>query len=171
MRKTVLFAALPALFLSVLPSSFAKPPAPAKGASGTAPGALVIVFKDGHSQTFNLADIQRIEFSGEPGLAAGDTHVPPRGQFLGRWQVGDGNGHDFIITLKDDGNAERSLNDMHGTWVYLNGEARITWDDGDQDTIRKAGSRFEKCWHKAGKSFTDTPDNVTNAENLTPKPI
>ncbi|HTW60338.1 MAG TPA: hypothetical protein VMD55_00945 [Terracidiphilus sp.] len=162
MRKSVFFAALAAMFLSVVPSSFAKTPDQ---------GVLVIVFKDGHSQTFNLADIQRIEFPGEAGLAAGDTHLPPRGQFLGRWRVGDGNGNDFIITLKDDGNAERSLNDMHGTWVYVDGEAHVTWDDGSQDTIRKAGSKFEKCWHKAGTSFSDTPDNVTNAENLTPKPI
>jgi hypothetical protein len=167
MRKTSLIAALTAMFLSVLPSSFAKPPAPAKAASST----IVIVFKDGHSQSFSLADIQRIEFPAGSAVAADDTHVPPRGQFVGRWVVGDGNGSHFTITLKDDGSAERSLRHVHGTWAYVNGEARITWDDGDQDTIRKAGSRFEKCWHKAGKSFTDTPDNVTDAENLTPKPV
>ena len=25
----------------------------------------------------------------------------------------------------------------HGKWVYVDGEARVTWDDGWQDVIRK----------------------------------
>jgi hypothetical protein len=165
MRTTVLFATLPALFLSALPSSFAKPP----GQGKAAPGSLVLVFKDGHRQTFSLADIQSIEFSGNAGIAAGDAHVPPRGRFIGKWVVGEGNGEDFSITLSEDGSARRSLNDMHGTWVYVNGEAQITWDDGNHDAIRKVGSGFQKFWYAAGKSFTDTPDNVTHAECLTPK--
>jgi hypothetical protein len=65
----------------------------------------------------------------------------------------------------------RSLHELHGRWVYVNGEARITWDDGAQDAIRKVGSGFQKYAYGAGKSFTDTPDNVTKAQNTTPKPI
>ena len=53
----------------------------------------------------------------------------------------------------------------------MNGEAQIVWDDGAQDAIRRTGSRFQKFAYSAGKSFTDTPDNVTPAHNLTPKPI
>ena len=167
MRTTVLFAALPVLFFSALPSSHAVPPGQGKSAGGT----IVLVFKDGHRQAFNLAEIQSIEFSGDSRLAAGDAHVPPRGHYLGKWRVGEGNGEDYTITLNDDGSAWRSLNHMHGTWVYVNGEAHISWDDGNQDAIRKVGPIFQKYWYKAGKSFNDTPDNVTNAESLTPKPI
>jgi hypothetical protein len=167
MRTTVLFAALPVLFLSALPSSFGLPPGQAK----SSPGTIVLVFKDGHRQTFSLAEIQSIEFSGDSGPAAGDMHLPPRGHYVGKWRVGEGNGKDYTITLNDDGSAWRSLNDEHGKWVYVNGEAHISWDDGNQDAIRKVGPVFQKYWYRAGKSFDDTPDNVTNAESLTPKPI
>jgi len=34
-------------------------------------------------------------------------------------------------------------------------------EDGAEDAIRKAGSRFQKSAYSAGKSFTDEPDNVT----------
>jgi hypothetical protein len=73
--------------------------------------------------------------------------------------------------LKEDGNAERSLRDVHGTWTYVNGDALITWDDGAKDAIRKAGSKFEKYAYGGGKSFSDDPDNVTKAQNTTPRPI
>ncbi len=135
------------------------------------PAPSCIVFKDGHRQVFNLADIARVEFPTANEAAAINPDMPSRGRFVGRWVVGDGSGTNFTITLKDNGDAERSLRAVHGTWTYVNGEARVTWDDGAQDAIRKAGSRFEKYAYGAGKSFTDTPDNVTAAENTTPKPI
>ena len=65
----------------------------------------------------------------------------------------------------------RSIGHVHGKWNYVNGEAQIVWDDGPEDAIRKVGSRFQKFAYKSGKSFTDTPENVTNATNTTPKPI
>jgi hypothetical protein len=166
MRKTICAATLAALLLLTVSRSFAAPPATPKAASG----ALVIVFKDGHRQSYNLADIDRVEFpTGD--LAAIGTSGPSRGHFLGKWEVGDGMGNDFYITLLDDSNAMRSLGDVHGKWVYVNGEAQVTWDDGAEDAIRKVGSRYQKFAYKAGKSFTDVPDNVTNARNTTPKPI
>jgi hypothetical protein len=167
MRRRAAFA-LAAVLITALPAVLAAPAHPA------APGSVVIVFKDGHRQAFNLADIARIEFPGGPmAESSGNMQWPARGQFVGRWIVGVGSGGDdtFVITLKEDGNAERSLHDIHGTWSYVNGEARITWDDGAQDAIRKAGSSFEKYAYHAGKSFTDEPDNVTAAHNTTPKPI
>jgi hypothetical protein len=168
MRSIVALASLAAFSLSVLPASFAKtPPANKDSAS-----SIVIVFKDGHRQSFNLADIARVEFAGAPETAAvGNPDWPARGRYVGRWVAGDGNGNTFIINLKDDGNAMRSIGDVHGTWIWFNGEARITWDDGAQDAIRKVGSRFQKYAYSAGKSFTDAPDNVTSAQNTTPKPI
>ena len=175
MRKILVAAGLAALSLSALPASFAKTP-PAKNDSGN---SIVIVFKDGHRQSFNLADISRVEFTnsgtapavGSNGAASSNVDSPARGRYVGKWVVGDGNGDTFIITLKEDGNAERSLRDIHGTWTYVNGDALVTWDDGAKDAIRKAGSKFEKYAYSSGKSFSDDPDNVTSAQNTTPHPI
>jgi hypothetical protein len=97
--------------------------------------------------------------------------APPRGHFVGKWEVGDGAGNTFYITLNDDGSAWRSLRRVHGKWVYVNGEARVTWDDGAQDAIRRTDGRDQKFAYREGKSFTDEPDNVTDAHNTSPRPI
>ena len=171
MRKIICVAALLAALCLSIPGSLAKTPATPKSGTGT----IVIVFKDGHRQSFSLGDIERVEFP--VGLeAAGSTGttgsvMPTREHFLGKWEVGEGNGNYFFITLKDSGDAERSLGDIHGKWVYVDGEARVTWDDGAQDAIRKVGSKHEKFAYEAGKSFTDKPANVTSARNTTPHPI
>jgi hypothetical protein len=139
-------------------------------------GQLVIVFKDGHRQSFNFADVARIEFSGTAGTPIVDSGPTPagalpRGHFLGKWEVGDGAGSTFYITLDGDGNAWRSLNRVHGKWAYINGEARVTWDDGAMDAIRRIDGKDQKFAYRAGKSFTDEPDNVTDAKNTSPRPI
>jgi hypothetical protein len=141
-----------------------------------AAGQIVIVFKDGHRQTFNFGDVARIEFSGTGGTAIVDpggapTGAPPRGHFLGKWEVGDGAGNTFYITLDGDGNAWRSLRRVHGKWAYVNGEARVTWDDGAMDALRRIDGKDQKFAYHAGKSFTDEPDNVTEARNTSPRPI
>jgi hypothetical protein len=141
-----------------------------------AAGQLVIVFKDGHRQTVNFADVARIEFSGTGGSGTADSGptpggAPPRGHFLGKWEVGDGSGGTFYITLDDDGTAWRSLHRVHGKWSYVNGEARVTWDDGAMDAIRRIDGKYEKFAYRAGKTFTDEPDNVTDAKNTDPRPI
>ena len=135
---------------------------------------VVIVFKDGHRQAFNLEDVARIEFPGGPSVADATPTppgAPPRGHFLGKWEVGDGNGGTFSITLNDDGGAWRSLHRVHGRWAYVNGEARVTWDDGAQDCIRRIDGRDQKFAYHAGKSFSDHPDNVTEAHNTSPRPL
>ena len=137
-------------------------------------GQIVLVFKDGHRQTFNLADISRIEFPGGGAVAdMGPTPAgaPPRGHFLGNWEVGDGNGGTFTIRLNDDGSAWRSLRRVHGRWAYVNGEARVTWDDGAQDCLRRVGGEDKKFAYRAGKLFTDEPDNVTDAKNTNRGPV
>lgn len=167
MRTMIVASALAALSLSALPLLGKTPEKKDSGNS------IVIVFKDGHRQTFNLADISRVEFTGSgsvPGVSS-NPEWPARGRYVGRWVVGDGQGNTFTITLRDDGNAERSLHDVHGRWSYVNGDAQITWDDGAKDAIRRAGSGFEKYAYSRDKSFTDEPDNVTRAQNTTPKPI
>ena len=172
MRKAILVAGLSALLLVSVSASFAAGAPAAKNSAGT----IVIVFKDGHKQAFNLADIERVEFPGGGASASTDTLPynplwPPRGRYFGKWEAGDGNGGTFTITLKENGEAFRSIGDVHGKWVYVNGEAHVTWDDGAQDALRKVGSKFQKSAYASGKSFTDTPDNVTDAHNTAPHPI
>jgi hypothetical protein len=125
-------------------------------------GAVVIVFKDGHQQTFRLADIARIEFSTPttPAMTAGRAH------FVGVWKVGIGgdNSGTFLITLKRDGLAEKTLGSRDGTWTVVNGEARCKWDDGWTDVIRKNGGHWEKAAWAPGSSLDAPPAGVSTAE-------
>lgn len=127
----------------------------------------VIVYRDGHQEKFSPTDIARIEF----GSSSFSEMMPGRGHFVGKWEVGEGNGGTFIITLDADGDARKSIGSSHGTWTLVDGEARISWDDGWHDVIRKVGSKHEKRAYEPGKSFDDTPSNVTAARNTQPKPI
>ena len=163
---------------------------------GTVPandrGSIVIVFKDGHRQSLLVADIARIEFrtpvmivfkSGReqnvPATdiariefeSAGSASLPSRSHFVGKWEVGDGAGSNFYITLDADGEAQKSLGASHGTWTVVEGEARISWDDGWHDGIRKVGAKHEKFAYEPGKSFDDKPTNITAARNTQPSPI
>ena len=167
MSRSVRLSGLLALVCLAISIGHAAPPAPQKAA----PGAIVIVFKDGHRQTFNLSDIERVEFGPAAAYSAESSNLPSRGRFLGKWECGDGSGGTFYITLYDDGHAYRSIRGVGGHWVYVDGEARVTWGDGAQDAIRKVGSQFQKFAYSAGKLFTDDPDNVTAAHNTTPHPI
>jgi hypothetical protein len=171
MRKFVVrFAACAVLALGVAAATAQN------HASKATPGQIVIVFKDGHRQTFNLADVARLEFSGSGGVPISEAAptppgAPPRGHFLGKWEVGDGSGGKFFITLDDNGGAWRTLHRVHGRWAYVNGEARVTWDDGAMDAIRRIDGKDQKFAYHAGKTFTDEPDNVTDAHNTSPRPI
>jgi hypothetical protein len=167
MRKFVSVAGLATILLLTVPSCFAASPSAQKGV----PGTLVIVFKDGHRQSFNLADIDRVEYPTSDQAVSSTTTGPSRGHFLGKWECGDGNGGIFYITLEENGDAMRSIGNVHGKWLYVNGEAQVKWDDGALDAIRRVGSKYQKSAYTAGKSFTDVPANVTNARNITPKPI
>jgi hypothetical protein len=156
-------------------------------------GSIAIVFKDGHRQTLEVADIARIDFNApvvivfkdgrqqnlpaatiaridfEPAASASS---PSRNHFVGKWEVGEGgSGGNFYITLEAGGEASKSLGASHGTWVLVDGEARISWDDGWHDAIRKVGSKHEKLAYAPGKSFDDEPSNVTAARNTEPRPI
>jgi hypothetical protein len=132
--------------------------------------AVVIVFKDGHRQTVKLADIERMEFSGPVPSGLLSYPGPSRAHFLGKWEVGEGNGDNFFITLRDDGVAVRSLGEEHGTWQYVNGEAEIRWNDGSNDCIRKIGAWYKKYWYDSDQAFSGTPRNVTDARNVTENP-
>jgi hypothetical protein len=157
-----------ALAIAIL---FALPAARAQASSHS--NSLVIVFKDGHRQSINLDSVQRLEFPGAVPAGMISVPGPSRAHFLGKWEVGQGNGENFYITLNDDGTAQRTMNDLEherGTWVYAHGEAEVTWADGWQDCIRKVGSWYKKYAYHEGKTFTDEPDNVTNARNVSQNP-
>jgi len=154
--------------------------------------SIVIVFKDGHRQSFAMAEVSRIDFKApavvvyrdgrQEKISAADiariefepsdaAMLPGRGHFEGKWEVGEGNGSNFFITLEADGEARKSIGSPHGTWTLVDGEARISWDDGWHDIIRKVGTTHEKFAFEPGKSFSDTPNNVTGARNTQAKPI
>jgi hypothetical protein len=163
-------------------------------ASKDARGSLVVVFRDGHSQSFSMADIVRIDFGASAKIVFKDGHQQnlvladtsriefgafgvagsPVGKnhFLGKWKVGvgDGGGH-FFITLKADGEATKTLGSSHGTWSVVDGEARITWDDGWRDVIRRAGTGHEKVAHEPGTNFSDPSTNVADATRVDAEPI
>jgi len=155
-------------------------------------GSLVVVFKDGHRQSFAMGAIAHIDFKDHAVIVYKDGHqekvpseiariefgdssasamTPGRAHFVGKWEVGDGNGQNFFITLDSDGSARKSIGAAHGTWTLVNGEARIAWDDGWHDAIRKVGSKHEKLAYEPGRSFDDSPSNVTDARNTQPRPI
>ena len=171
MRKNVVVAGISLIGLLAVGGVMARSATPPKSSSGT----IVIVFKDGHRQSFKLADIERVEFPAPEQVGQSATpsnpEAPPRGHYVGRWECGDGNRGLFYIDLKDSGDALRSIGDVRGRWEYVNGEAHVTWDDGAQDAIRKVGSHYQKSAYEAGKSFSDRPANVASARLLNPKPI
>lgn len=127
---------------------------------------VTIVFKDGRQQLVPAAEIARIEFETSEGVSASS-----RARFVGKWELGDGNGSNFYATLDADGEAHKSTGASHGTWTVVDGEARISWDDGWHDAIRKVGAKYEKFAYEPGRSFDDTPSNVTAARNTQAKPI
>lgn len=132
--------------------------------------SIVIVFKDGHKQSFSLADIAHIEFNPSSASLA-ELAIPSRSHFIGKWEVGDGNGEKFFITLEADGDARKSIGSSRGEWTIVEGEARISWDDGWHDVIRKVGTRHQKVAYAPGKSFSDEPSNIAGARNTQPKPL
>ena len=125
-----------------------------------------IIYKDGHREKLR-GEIDHIEFD----ESAASVAVPGRSHYVGKWEVGEGNGSHFFITLEANGDAKKSIGSPHGTWSLVDGEAHIAWDDGWHDAIRKRGPRHEKAAFEPGKSFEDSPSNVTEARNTQPKPI
>jgi hypothetical protein len=187
MRGLIRIVGIPGILLLAFAGAVAKPvPADDRG-------SIVVVFKDGHRQSFAMAEIARIDFQAPAAIVYKDGHqeklpatdiariefensavsamTPGRAHFVGKWEVGEGNGNRFFITLDADGSARKSIGASHGTWIVVDGEARISWDDGWHDAIRKVGTKHEKFAYGPGKSFDDKPSNVTAAINTQPRPI
>jgi hypothetical protein len=184
MRHVVVLSAVLLLAFAVTAAKSAASPADDHD-------SIVIVFKDGHRQSLSLAEIAHIDFKPPAAIVYKDGHreklsaeidkiefgasdfamTPGRNHFIGKWEVGEGNGGAFYITLDADGTARKTLGSPHGTWTLVDGEARIAWDDGWHDAIRKVGTKHEKRAFEPGKFFDDPPSNVTAAKNTEPKPI
>jgi len=98
-------------------------------------------------------------------LVAGQASKPTsRATFVGRWEVGLGvAGQNFYITLEPDGKATKTHGAPNGKWTVFGDEARISWDDGWHDVLRKAGNHWEKAAYAPGKSFSEQPDNIAGA--------
>jgi hypothetical protein len=128
---------------------------------------VVLVFKNGHQESIASSDIARIEFED----SSVETSRAAINRFVGKWEVGEGNGGKFMITLDANGEAKKSIGATHGTWTVVDNEARISWDDGWHDAIRKVGTKHEKLAYEPGKTFNDKPSNVTEAHSASPKPI
>jgi len=73
MRTIVRVAGLATLLSLAASSAFAAAPPAPKSSHGT----LVIVFKDGHRQSFNLGEIERVEFPAAPADAVASTPGNP----------------------------------------------------------------------------------------------
>jgi hypothetical protein len=160
MRKLAYAFTLFGIIIFMAPCALPKPaPAP-----GDDTGSIVLVFKNGHRQSFAVADIERIEFNA-PATSASLTE---RGRFVGEWKVGDGAGGTFLITLERDGDAAKTIGSKHGTWTVVNGEARISWEDGWHDVIRREGGKYHKVAFAPGKSFSDDPANIEDATPMVP---
>lgn len=89
--------------------------------------------------------------------------------FTGKWKVGMGVGSGtFTITLEKGGKATKTHGSPNGTWTVFGDEARITWDDGWHDVIRRAGNHWEKAAFAPGKTFSDPPSNIASATRTEP---
>ncbi|HVP64615.1 MAG TPA: hypothetical protein VMT82_06950 [candidate division Zixibacteria bacterium] len=135
--------------------------------------SIVITFRDGHQQTFSLAEIAKIEFKPQAGSVAkmpgSSAELPRREAFIGRWQVGDGHGHFYHFTFQENGEATNDVPQSgHGKWTYVKGELRVEWDNGWHDVIRKVGTKYKKYAYAPGVPFINVPDHVADAEKTEP---
>lgn len=188
MPRTLALACIVATLLLVAHAASPSAPGPAGDTN-----SMVITFKDGHRQTVSLEKTQRVEFKSgtlvylsdgksqtipledidriEFKSAAADVASLGKNHFLGKWQVGDGQGNTFDIMLESDGVARKSIGSRRGTWTVVNGEARIAWDDGWHDVIRKVGTEHQKFAFAPGKSYSEPPSNVAGAKRDPSQPI
>jgi hypothetical protein len=153
--------------------------------------SLTIVYRDGHQKTLTMSDGSRIEFNGASMVVrhGRDLETIPvsdverinfgagnqlfgRNHFVGKWEFGTGVGSQtFFVTLDRDGQAHKTIGSRHGTWTVVGGEARIKWDDGWTDILRKVGDKHQKFAYEPGRSLSEDPSNVTDAKTRNAEPI
>lgn len=72
--------------------------------------------------------------------------------FIGVWDCGD-----VVITLDADYSARKNRHNPLGSWRFVNGEARIDWDDGVRNVLRRDGQGFRKLTWPAGAGTNSPP--------------
>ena len=194
MRNTAKAGFCGILALALATAGQGQSSASSSNSNSKARRSVTVVFEDGHRQSYPLADIARIEFKDPAQIVFKDGHQQSlplneaariefsstavsasplgRNHFVGKWKVGidNGGGH-FYITLKSDGEARKTIGSSRGRWTVVDGEARISWDDGWHDVIRRVGTGHEKAAFEPGKTFSDQPSNVADATRVDAEPI
>jgi hypothetical protein len=153
---------------------------------------LTVVYRDGHQKSFTIPNGSRIDFNAGNMMVSSGKNVEtirvsdvaridfgnPRSiglgmnHFVGKWEFGTGVGSQtFFVTLDRDGHAHKTLGSTNGKWSVVDGEARIKWDDGWTDVIRKVGDKHQKFAYEPGRSLSEDPSNVAIAKTLNSEPI
>jgi hypothetical protein len=163
-------------------------------AQGKTTSSVTVTYRDHHQQTFSSSEVSRIDLRDGKLvviLAGKEEQIPlntvanievheasadsalSRSHFIGRWEVGMGGGQSgsFIVTLDRDGHARKNVGGRRGTWTFVNGAARINWDDGWTDIIVQTGNTYEKRAYESGKPLTGPPTNVTYAKRANEQSI
>jgi hypothetical protein len=87
--------------------------------------------------------------------AVGEKQPGDHSLFDGQWDC-----NDVVITLYSDFTAHKSApRNPLGTWEYVDGEARIAWNDGKRTVLRRDGEGFRKLTWMAGANPDSPPDN------------
>lgn len=86
-------------------------------------------------------------------------------KYSGTWGVQDTNGAPFEIVLVEDGTAtaNRSGEDMKGTWKEDDGVAVIEWGDGWVTVLSEEDGGYTKKAYDKGVARTDPPTNTSSA--------
>jgi hypothetical protein len=85
--------------------------------------------------------------------------------------MGGGAPGTFRITLDRNGQAHKTVGSHHGTWTFVDGEARIAWEDGWHDVLAKVENRYEKRAYEPGKPFTEKSTNISDAKRANDQSI
>jgi hypothetical protein len=82
--------------------------------------SIVITFKDGHQESYLMADVAKVEYRGASEATLGQEY------FLGKWEAGTGSADGtFFITLETNGEASKTLGASHGIWTIVDDAWRI----------------------------------------------
>lgn len=170
MQRTIRIIWISAIVLLAAASCFAKPPGEQE--------SVVIVYADGHRQNLDLADIARIDLKAPVTIVFKDGRkqsvasdgariefeslssglMPSRYHFVGKWEVGDGNGSNFYITLEEDGTARKVLAraTVPGPW-WTAKPASVGTMAGTMRYERSAQSMRRSPFNRANPSMTTRP--------------
>ena len=88
--------------------------------------------------------------------SAGTAARDNGGVFVGQWDCGN-----VVITLTEDFTARKNKPNPLGKWECVNGEARIAWNDGVRNVLRRDGEGFRKLTWPPGVSLDSPPSNIS----------